>query len=448
MNITVFGIGYVGLVQAAVLAEVGHKVCCVDIDEKKIQDLRNGIIPIYEPGLTDLVVKNFNNDRLNFTTNAEDGITHGDIIFIAVGTPPDEDGSADLKYVLNVATTIAEHMNNDKIIINKSTVPVGTADMVYQVVRNIINKRNLSNLKYDVVSNPEFLKEGSAVKDCMSPDRIIIGSNNVSVESQMRELYEPFNRNHDKIIFMDVRSAELTKYAANCMLATKISFMNEIANMAELLGADIENVRKGIGSDERIGYHFIYPGCGYGGSCFPKDVQALIHTANKIGFDAKLLKSVEKVNYNQKQKIPSLLNKHFNSNLLGKTFALWGLSFKPNTDDMREAPSRVVMEHIWENGGKVKVYDPEAMQETSRIYGQRADLILANSKEDALKDADALIICTEWQVFKAPDFNLIKNILKNAIIFDGRNLYNPHKLKELGYTYYAIGRGDSILEKY
>lgn len=444
MNITVFGIGYVGLVQAAVLAEVGHNVFCIDIDEKKIENLRSGIIPIYEPGLSDLVVKNYKNGRLNFTINAAEGVEHGDIIFIAVGTPPDEDGSADLKYVLNVAKTIAEHMNKRKIIINKSTVPVGTADKVDQAVKDILLKRNATDINYDVVSNPEFLKEGSAVKDCMSPNRIIIGSNSTYVEAKMRELYEPFNRNHDKMIFMDVRSAELTKYAANCMLATKISFMNEIANLAELLGADIENVRKGIGSDERIGYHFIYPGCGYGGSCFPKDVQALIRTADKIGFEAKLLQSVETVNSNQKQKIPSLLDKHFKGDLSGKIFALWGLSFKPNTDDMREAPSRVVMEYIWEKGGQVRAYDPEAMQETLRIYGQRKDLILVNSKEEALQEADALIICTEWQVFKAPDFEVIKNSLKEATIFDGRNLYNPHKLKDLGYAYYAMGRGDSV----
>lgn len=444
MKITVFGIGYVGLVQAAVLAEVGHNVSCVDIDEKKIENLKNGLIPIYEPGLTDLVVKNYKNGRLNFTIDAASGVSHGDIIFIAVGTPPDEDGSADLKYVLSVAKTIAEHMSERKIIINKSTVPVGTADKVDQALQDILLARNATHLDYDVVSNPEFLKEGSAVKDCMSPNRIIIGSKSDFVESKMRELYEPFNRNHDKMIFMDVRSAELTKYAANCMLATKISFMNEIANLAELLGADIENVRKGIGSDERIGYHFIYPGCGYGGSCFPKDVQALIRTADKIGFEAKLLQSVETVNSNQKQKIPSLLDKHFKGDLSDKTFALWGLSFKPNTDDMREAPSRVVMEYIWANGGQIRAYDPEAMQETLRIYGQRKDLILVNSKEEALQEADALIICTEWQVFKAPDFEVIKNLLKEATIFDGRNLYNPRKLKELGYTYYAMGRGDSV----
>ena len=444
MNITVFGIGYVGLVQAAVLAEVGHKVSCVDIDEKKIENLKNGIIPIYEPGLTDLVIKNYQNGRLNFTTDPVQGITHGNIIFIAVGTPPDEDGSADLKYVLSVATTIAEHMQERKIIINKSTVPVGTADKVSHVVKEILKKRNAENIEYHVVSNPEFLKEGSAVKDCMSPNRIIIGSDSTYVEKNMRELYEPFNRNHDKMIFMDVRSAELTKYAANCMLATKISFMNEISNLAELLGADIENVRKGIGSDERIGYHFIYPGCGYGGSCFPKDVQALIRTADQVGFDASLLQSVETVNLKQKQKLPHFLNQHFKGDLKGKTFALWGLSFKPNTDDMREAPSRVLMEYIWEQGGKVQAYDPEAMKEVHRIYGDRADLILVESKEAALENADALIICTEWQAFKAPDFDFIKSKLTNPIIFDGRNLYNPDKLKGMGYIYYAIGRGDAV----
>ncbi|MDR7017304.1 UDP-glucose/GDP-mannose dehydrogenase family protein [Acinetobacter sp. 3657] len=445
MNITVFGIGYVGLVQAAVLAEVGHKVSCVDIDQNKIENLKKGLIPIYEPGLTDLVIKNYNNGRLSFTVDPAAGVEHGDIIFIAVGTPPDEDGSADLKYVLSVAKTIAEHMEKRKIIINKSTVPVGTADKVSGVVKEILQKRNVENIDYDVVSNPEFLKEGSAVKDCMSPNRIIIGSNSAYVEEKMRELYEPFNRNHDKIIFMDVRSAELTKYAANCMLATKISFMNEMANLAELLGADIEHVRKGIGSDERIGYHFIYPGCGYGGSCFPKDVQALIRTADQLGFDASLLQSVEKVNLNQKQKLPNFLARHFNGDLNGKTFAIWGLSFKPNTDDMREASSRVLMEYIWENGGKVQAYDPEAMQEVKRIYGSRDDLVLMTSKEDTLKNADALVVCTEWQVFKAPDFDLIKQQLKNPVIFDGRNLYNPQKLKEMGFAYYAIGRGDSLI---
>lgn len=446
MNITVFGIGYVGLVQAAVLAEVGHIVYCIDVDVKKIENLKRGIIPIYEPGLTELVNKNYKNGRLIFTTNAQEGVLHGDMIFIAVGTPPDEDGSADLKYVLSVAYTIAQYMDKDKIVINKSTVPVGTADKVQEKIMATLENRKIKNISYFVVSNPEFLKEGSAVKDCMSPSRIVIGTSSEYVELKMRELYEPFNRNHDKMIFMDVRSAELTKYAANCMLATKISFMNEMANLAELLGADIEHVRKGIGSDERIGYHFIYPGCGYGGSCFPKDVQALIQIASKVDFDSSLLKSVEQVNLKQKNKLPVFLNRHFSSQIKDKVFALWGLSFKPNTDDMREAPSRVVMEFIWENGGIVQAYDPEAMHEVRRIYGERKDLILLNSKEDTLENADALVICTEWQTFKAPDFNFIKLKLKQPVIFDGRNLFNPQKLKEMGFTYYAIGRGDSIVK--
>ena len=445
MKITVFGIGYVGLVQAAVLAEVGHTVYCIDVDAEKIENLKKGIIPIYEPGLTELVNKNYKNGRLIFTTNAQEGVLYGDMIFIAVGTPPDEDGSADLKYVLSVAYTIAQYMDKDKIIINKSTVPVGTADKVQEKIMATLEDRKIKNISYFVVSNPEFLKEGSAVKDCMSPSRIVVGTSSEYVELKMRELYEPFNRNHDKMIFMDVRSAELTKYAANCMLATKISFMNEIANLAELLGADIEHVRNGLGSDERIGYHFIYPGCGYGGSCFHKDVQALIQIASKVDFDSSLLKSVEQVNLKQKNKLPAFLNRHFSSQIKGKVFALWGLSFKPNTDDMREAPSRVVMEFIWENGGIVQAYDPEAMHEVRRIYGERKDLILLTSKENTLENADALVICTEWQTFKAPDFNFIKLKLKQPVIFDGRNLFNPQKLKEMGFTYYGIGRGDSIV---
>ncbi|MFA5528539.1 MAG: UDP-glucose/GDP-mannose dehydrogenase family protein [Peptostreptococcales bacterium] len=446
MKITVFGIGYVGLVQAAVLSEVGHDVFCVDIDSDKIENLKKGIIPIYEPGLSELVNNNYANGRLIFTTNPQEGVQHGDIIFIAVGTPPDEDGSADLQYVLSVAKTIAQHMNNEKIIINKSTVPVGTADKVNNTIHDILSKnKKLKDITYHVVSNPEFLKEGSAVKDCMRPSRIIVGTESEYVKQKMRELYEPFNRNHDKMIFMDIRSAELTKYAANCMLATKISFMNELANLAELLGADIENVRHGIGSDERIGYHFIYPGCGYGGSCFPKDVQALIKTASQVGYEANLLQSVEKVNIKQKQKLPQLLNQHFNSNIKDKIFAIWGLSFKPNTDDMRDAPSRVLIEFILKNGGTIQAYDPEAMTEAKRIYSSKENLIFADSKEKALEEADALVICTEWQTFKAPDFEAIKQKLKSPVIFDGRNLFNPQKLKEMGYIYYAIGRGDSVI---
>ncbi|MEP4888665.1 MAG: UDP-glucose/GDP-mannose dehydrogenase family protein [Aliiglaciecola sp.] len=445
MKVTVFGIGYVGLVQAAVLAEVGHQVVCVDVDQSKVDNLEKGIIPIYEPGLTPLVKSNFDAGRVTFTTDAKAGIEHGDVIFIAVGTPPDEDGSADLKYVLAVAKTISEAMEQHKIVINKSTVPVGTADKVKAKITEVQESLGKS-ITFDVVSNPEFLKEGAAVNDCMRPDRIIIGTDSVGAEKKLRELYAPFNRNHDKIIVMDIRSAELTKYAANCMLATKISFMNEMANLAEVFGADIENVRLGIGSDPRIGYQFIYPGCGYGGSCFPKDVQALARSATEAGYTAKILESVEAVNYKQKEKLFEYISGHFNNDLKGKTAAVWGLSFKPNTDDMREASSRVLMEHLWEAGAKVQAYDPEAMEETQRIYGVRDDLSLTGTKEAALKGADFLVICTEWQVFKAPDFELIKQSLSEPLLFDGRNLFEPSLMQEYGLHYYAIGRGLSIKE--
>ncbi|WP_340615069.1 UDP-glucose dehydrogenase family protein [Xenorhabdus thailandensis] len=443
MKVTVFGIGYVGLVQATVFAEVGHDVLCVDVDAKKVENLKNGQIPIFEPGLTPLVKKNHAEGRLNFTTDAKAGIAHGKLQFIAVGTPPDEDGSADLKYVTAVARTIAENMDGYKVVVDKSTVPVGTADKVKAVMQATLAERSLE-LPFDVVSNPEFLKEGAAVADCMRPERIIIGCDNDDVVDVMRELYEPFNRNHDRMIVMDIRSAELTKYAANCMLATKISFMNEIANLAEMLGADIEHVRQGIGSDSRIGYHFIYPGCGYGGSCFPKDVQALIRTSEQIGYTPKILQAVEQVNEEQKSKLPAFIRQHFGDDLSGRTFAIWGLSFKPNTDDMREASSRVLMETLWKCGAKVQAYDPEAMQEAQRIYGQRDELSLMGTKEAALKGADALIICTEWQNFRAPDFDVIKNSLKTPVIFDGRNLYDPERVQSRGFTYYGIGRGASI----
>lgn len=458
MKVTVFGIGYVGLVQAAVLSEVGHEVCCVDIDQNKIDNLKKGIIPIYEPGLTPMVVANHEAGRITFTTDAQQGVEFGDVQFIAVGTPPDEDGSADLKYVLAVAETIATYANGDKTIIDKSTVPVGTADKVVAKVNEVLDTRfssatsglsplasSVSRPALSVVSNPEFLKEGAAVGDCMRPDRIVIGIDaegeaKHELKEQMRELYAPFNRNHEKIIFMDVKSAELTKYAANCMLATKISFMNEMANIAEKVGADIENVRKGIGSDERIGYHFIYPGCGYGGSCFPKDVQALVRTADKIGYQSEILKAVEAVNNRQKHKLFEYITQHFGANIKGKTFALWGLSFKPKTDDMREAASRVLMEALWAAGAKVQAFDPEAMEETQRIYGSRDDLALMGTKESALKNADALVICTEWQNFKAPDFDLIKESLAEPVIFDGRNLFDPERMKVKGMTYWSIGR--------
>ncbi|MFC5694250.1 UDP-glucose dehydrogenase family protein [Pseudomonas sp. GCM10022186] len=440
MKVTVFGIGYVGLVQGAVLAEVGHDVVCVDVDANKVERLKQGHIPIYEPGLENLVKENHAAGRLNFTTDAAAGVKHGEVQFIAVGTPPDEDGSADLKYVLAVAETIALNMESHQIIIDKSTVPVGTADKVSARVAEILVERGREDLTFDVVSNPEFLKEGSAVNDCMRPDRIIIGTSSKETEEVMRELYAPFNRNHEKIIVMDVRSAELTKYAANCMLATKISFMNEMANLAEKLGADIEMVRQGIGSDPRIGYHFIYPGAGYGGSCFPKDVQALIRTADSIDFDAKVLKSVEARNHEQKTVLFRKILQHFNGDIRGKTFALWGLSFKPNTDDMREAPSRILMEALWKAGAKVQAYDPEAMEEAQRIYGNRDDLSLCGTKEAALKSANALVIVTEWQAFKAPDFDLIKQQLKHAIVFDGRNLFDPARIKRKEIQYISIGR--------
>ncbi|WP_226570546.1 UDP-glucose dehydrogenase family protein [Mangrovibacter yixingensis] len=443
MKVTVFGIGYVGLVQAAVLAEVGHDVMCIDVDETKVENLKKGVIPIYEPGLTPLVMKNYEEGRLQFSTDAQAGVSHGVIQFIAVGTPPDEDGSADLKYVTAVARTIAQHMTAHKVVLDKSTVPVGTADKVRDAMQSVLNERGVE-YPFDVVSNPEFLKEGAAVADCMRPERIVIGTDNDEVVNILRELYEPFNRNHDRMILMDIRSAELTKYAANCMLATKISFMNEIANLAEHLGADIEKVRQGIGSDSRIGYHFIYPGCGYGGSCFPKDVQALIRTSEHIGYTPRLLQAVETVNNEQKKKLPTFVMNHFGEDLKGKTFAVWGLSFKPNTDDMREASSRVLLEMLWEKGAKVQAFDPEAMDETQRIYGHRDDLSLMGTKEAALHNADALIICTEWQSFRAPDFDLLKNTLKHPVIFDGRNLYDPERLNKRGFVYYAIGRGESI----
>jgi UDPglucose 6-dehydrogenase len=446
MKVTVFGIGYVGLVQAAVLAEVGHDVVCVDVDQKKVENLERGIIPIYEPGLTPLVESNYQQKRLAFTTDAASGIQHGDLIFIAVGTPPDEDGSADLKYVLAVAETVAKHMISPKIIINKSTVPVGTADRVKTKV--VETQQQLAkNVEFSVVSNPEFLKEGAAVADCMGPSRIILGTDDAFAEKKLRELYAPFNRKHEKIIVMDIRSAELTKYAANCMLATKISFMNEMANLAERFGADIEHVRKGIGSDPRIGFQFIYPGCGYGGSCFPKDVQALIRSANGVGYQTRILDSVEAVNYDQKEKLFDYIYQHFSGDLKGKKVALWGLSFKPNTDDMREASSRVLMEKLWQAGASVQAYDPEALPETRRIYGERDDLKLVENKEAALENADFLVICTEWQAFRSPDFELIKQKLTYPLLFDGRNLFEPALMQEYGLLYYAIGRGLSTQEK-
>jgi UDPglucose 6-dehydrogenase len=448
MKVTFYGIGYVGLVQAAVLADAGHDVCCVDIDEARIENLKKGVVPIFEPGLTPLVEKNHAEGRLIFTTDAKFGVEFGELQFIAVGTPPDEDGSADLKYVLKVAETIATYMQSPKVIIDKSTVPVGTADKVRLKVQQVLDSRE-SDLQFSIVSNPEFLKEGAAVSDCQRPDRIVIGTDSAEAEELMRELYQPFNRNHEKIIVMDIKSAELTKYAANCMLATKISFMNEMANIAELVGADIEHVRHGIGSDPRIGYQFIYPGCGYGGSCFPKDVQALVRTTDAIGYNSEILKAVENVNFRQKNKLFEYISRHFKLEqnpdaLKGKTFAIWGLSFKPNTDDMRAASSLVLMESLWAAGAKVQAFDPESMEETQRICGSRDDLSLMGTKEAALNGADALVICTEWQNFRAPDFDLIKEKLKTNAFFDGRNMFEPERMKKKGFAYYSIGRGLSV----
>ncbi len=440
MRITVFGTGYVGLVQGTVLAEVGHDVLCVDVDVAKVQGLKEGRIPIFEPGLEEMVRRNHAEGRLNFTTDAAEAVAHARVQFIAVGTPPDEDGSADLKYVLGVAATVAEHMTEPKTVITKSTVPVGTADKVRAKLMEVLGASR-KTLGFDVVSNPEFLKEGAAVADCMRPDRIVIGTDSAEAEDLMREIYEPFNRSRDKVIVMDVRSAELTKYAANCMLATKISFMNEIACLAERLGADVEAVRHGIGSDPRIGYHFIYPGAGYGGSCFPKDVKALIHTARQVGFSPLVLDAVEARNDAQKGVIFDKITRHFGGALKGKIFALWGLAFKPNTDDMREAASRVLMEALWAAGARVQAYDPEAMEEAQRIYGDRDELMLCGTKEACLKGADALVTLTEWQMFRAPDFDLIREKLSAPVIFDGRNLYDPVRMARKGFAYYAIGRG-------
>jgi len=439
MKVTIFGSGYVGLVTGTCLAEVGNDVICVDIDKSKIDLLNSGGIPIYEPGLDELVKKNIESGRLSFTTDIKQGVDHGLFQFIAVGTPPDEDGSADLQYVLAVAKSIGEHMEEYKIVIDKSTVPIGTADKVESEIKSVLSTRGL-NVDFDVVSNPEFLKEGAALEDFMKPDRIVIGTENVRTAEILKSLYAPFNRNHDRLVIMDVKSAELTKYAANAMLATKISFMNELSNIAERTGADIENVRIGIGSDPRIGYHFIYPGAGYGGSCFPKDVNALARTAEQYGYTPRLLNSVEDVNASQKEVLYNKISQHYDNKLKGKKFALWGLSFKPNTDDMREAPSRVLIERLWESGASVQAYDPKAMEETTRIYGNHKDLRLCDSPEQALEGADALIVITEWSAFRSPDFDKVKSSLADSVIFDGRNIYDPEMMKNLGFQYYSIGR--------
>jgi UDPglucose 6-dehydrogenase len=439
MRITIFGSGYVGLVTGACLADAGNNVVCVDVDERKIAMLKRGELPIHEPGLDEVVKRNFEAGRLRFTTDAREGVNHGLFQLIAVGTPPDEDGSADLRYVLAVASTIGEYMAEYKVVITKSTVPVGTADRVRQAVAASLAARQ-ATVEFDTVSNPEFLKEGAALADFMKPDRVVIGTDSDRATELLRSLYEPFTHNRDRMIVMDVRSAELTKYAANAMLATKISFMNELANLAEHFGADIEAVRLGIGSDPRIGYSFIYPGVGYGGSCFPKDVQALKRSADEVGYDASLLAAVEAVNNRQKHVLFNKIKAHF-GDLRGKTIALWGLAFKPNTDDMREAASRMLMEALWSAGASVRAYDPVAMPECRRIYGERDDLVLCKTSPEVLKGADALAIVTEWREFRSPDFDYIKSTLRSPAIFDGRNLYDPAQMARAGFSYYAIGRG-------
>lgn len=445
MRVAIFGTGYVGLVTGTCLAEVGHQVMCVDVDAAKVEGLRNGIVPIYEPGLTPMVRANHDAGRLRFTTDAAEAVAFGDIIFIAVGTPPDEDGSADLKYVLQVARTIGRHLEKPAVIVDKSTVPVGTADKVQQEIAAALRQRGVE-IAFDVVSNPEFLKEGDAVNDCMRPDRIVVGASSNDAIEAMRRLYAPFNRNHERMVTMDVRSAELTKYAANAMLASKISFMNEIANIAERVGADVEMVRKGIGSDPRIGWHFIYPGAGYGGSCFPKDVQALARTAGQHGYATRILDAVEAVNEAQKGHLFELMIRHYGdvAALRGKSIAVWGLAFKPNTDDMREASSRRLVTQLLDAGAHVQAYDPEAREEAQRIFGERDGLLICESAEAALEGADALAVVTEWKQFRSPDFAMLSNALADAVVFDGRNLYDPGEVEAHGLAYWGIGRGRSV----
>ena len=439
MKITLIGAGYVGLVTGTCLAEVGNNVLCLDVDPHKITTLKSGGIPIYEPGLEDMVRRNVAAGRLDFTTDIAAAVQFGDIQFIAVGTPPDEDGSADLQYVLEAARNIGRHMNGFKLVVDKSTVPVGTADRVRATIAEPLASRGLE-VDFCVASNPEFLKEGAAINDFMSPDRIVIGTDSERATQLLRRLYAPFQRNHERLVVMDVRSAELTKYAANAMLATRISFMNELALLAEKLGADIERVRQGIGSDPRIGYHFLYAGCGYGGSCFPKDVQALRRTAREYGAPLRILDAVEAANEAQKRILVEKLKSRFGAQLDGRRFALWGLAFKPNTDDMREAPSRVIMETLWAMGATVAAYDPVAIPETRRLYGERPDLILASHPMDALRGADALLIVTEWKAFRSPDFAAMKALLRQPVIFDGRNLYDPAAMRREGFEYFPIGR--------
>ena len=443
MKITIYGAGYVGLVTGACFAELGNHVLCMDVDKARIAKLKEGVCPIHEPDLPGTLAKNIQSGHLRFTDSVEEAVSHGFYQFIAVGTPQDEDGSADLKYVISVAENIGKHLEDYRIVITKSTVPVGTAEKVRKTIQEQLNKRN-KKIKFDIASNPEFLREGAAIQDFMNSDRIIIGIDNKTAEEHLEQLYAPFDRNHNRIIAMDIKSAELTKYAANAMLATKISFVNELSQLAEHLGADIEKIRIGIGSDPRIGYHFIQPGCGYGGSCFPKDIRALEVMAKNVNYNMPLINAVDKTNHVQKEVLFQKIQHHYKNKLANKTFALWGLAFKPNTDDMREASSRIVMESLWKAGAKVQAYDPAAMPEVKRLYKDQKLLKLCDSPEEALKNADGLIVVTEWRHFASPDFDYIKKSLKDSVIFDGRNLYDPEYLSKMGIDYYAIGRGKNI----
>ncbi|WP_225548648.1 UDP-glucose dehydrogenase family protein [Chromobacterium violaceum] len=439
MKVTVIGSGYVGLVTGTCLAETGYHVCCLDVDPRKIEILQSGGIPIFEPGLEDMVKRNVAAGRLHFTTDVAASVAFGEVQFIAVGTPPDEDGSADLQYVLAAARNIARHMTDYRVVVDKSTVPVGTADKVRAAIADELAARGV-DIPFSVVSNPEFLKEGAAIDDFMRPDRVVIGADDERSAEIMRRLYKPFQRNHERVLLMDVRSAELTKYAANAMLATRISFMNELANLAETMGADIEQVRLGMGSDPRIGYHFLYPGVGYGGSCFPKDVKALVQTAKENGHTLRVLTAVEEANEVQKLRLVEKVVARFGENLSGRRFALWGLAFKPNTDDMREAPSRVIVEELTRRGAEIVAFDPVAAHEAQRVMTGVNGIVFADDMMKALQDADALLIVTEWKMFRAPDFEAIRHSLKQPLIFDGRNMYDPAWLREQGFDYHAIGR--------
>ena len=439
MKISVIGTGYVGLVSGTCFAEMGNDVICVDIDKKKVEALKKGVVPIYEPGLEKMVLENYKKETLKFTTDIKEALDKSNICFIAVGTPMGEDGSADLQYVLAVAKSIGENMQHHMFVVDKSTVPVGTADKVKETIQNELDKRG-SDLTFDVISNPEFLKEGDAINDFMKPDRVVVGADSDKAIDIMRELYAPFTHSHDRFIAMDIRSAEMTKYTANAMLATKISFMNEIANICERVGADVNQVRHGIGSDSRIGYSFIYPGCGYGGSCFPKDVQALAKTAKDYGYTPKLLDAVEDVNFAQKRVISDKVIKRFGENLEGRTFAVWGLAFKPETDDMREASSIVIINELTKRGAKIKAYDPKAKDEAQNFYlKDNSNIEYVDSKYTALNSADALLLLTEWKEFRSPDFEEMAKRLNNSIIFDGRNQYNRDNLEKIRFEYHQIG---------